>query len=50
MGRHASRDLEGKYPMNIRTSYTVFNPTNDTISNKLSYKFNITLNAVFFID
>jgi len=50
MGRHASRDLEGKYSANIRTPCTVFNPTNGTISNKLSYKFSITLNTVFFVD
>jgi len=50
MGRNASRDLEGKYPVNIRTPCTVLDPTNGTISNKLSYKFSITLNTVFFVD
>jgi len=50
MGRNAFRDLEGKYPVNIRTPCTVLNPTNGTINNELSYKFSITLNTVFFVD
>ena len=46
MGRNSSRNLEGKYPVNIRAPCRVLNPTNGTISNKLSYKFNGTLNTV----